>query len=60
MSSIMLAPPLKPSARAQYRHTLIHDPLAHAEVVIDPSLELLAIGYLFGVDAGAMVPGGWG
>lgn len=57
MPSITLAPPFKPSARAQYRHALVHDPLAHPEVVVDPSFELLAIGDLFGVDAGAMVPG---
>lgn len=52
-----LAPPLKPATRPQYRHALIHNPLAHAQIIVDPPLQFLAIGYLLRVDAGAMVPG---
>lgn len=44
---------LKPAGRAHDSHGLIHDPLADAEVVIDPSLDFFVLGDLFGFETGA-------
>ncbi|RHZ51467.1 F-box protein [Aspergillus thermomutatus] len=38
----------------QDSHRLIHDPLADAEIVIDPFLKVLVIGDLVGVETGAV------
>jgi len=46
--------PLKPAGRPQNKHTLIHHPLAHAEVAVDPLLEVFVLGDLVGVEAGAV------
>lgn len=46
--------PLKPPGRPQNKHTLIHHPLAHAEVAVDPLLKVFVLGDLVGVEAGAV------
>lgn len=46
--------PLKPARRPQNEHTLIHHPLAHTEVAVDPLLEVFVLGDLVGVEAGAV------
>ncbi len=50
--------PLKPPASPQYRDALVHYPLAHAQITVDPFLKLFAFGDLVLVEAGAKVPRG--
>ena len=45
--------PLKPAAAPQNRHTLIHDPLPHPQVILHPPLDLLAFGEFVRLQAGA-------
>ena len=48
-----LSLPLKPPGRPQDRHGLIHHPLPHTEILVDPFLDVLVIGYFAGFKAGA-------
>lgn len=48
--------PLKEAAGSKYRDALVHGPFPNAEIVVDPFLDLLAIHYLFLIDARATDP----
>ena len=45
---------LKPPGRTQNHHRLIHHPLSHTEIVVDPFLEVFVIGHLVSFEAGAV------
>lgn len=46
--------PLKPPRRTHDCHGLIHHPLPHAEILVDPLLEVFVLGNLAGFKAGAV------
>lgn len=55
-SSFHSSLPLEPSTRPQYSHALIHNPLPHTQVAVDPFLYFFALGYLILLKAGAKFP----
>lgn len=46
--------PLEPARGAQDGDGLVHDPFTDTEVVLDPLLDVLVVGELVGVEAGAV------
>ena len=54
--SVTSSPPLEPRARAHDRDALVHDPLAHAQVAMDPFLQLLAFRDFLGLQTRAVFP----
>lgn len=52
-----LTSPLKPGRGPQHRDGLIHDPLAHPEVILNPPLDFLVIGNLVRIQTGAVRKG---
>lgn len=51
---MQLSSPLEIAGRAHHGHGLVHNPFTDAEVLVDPFLDVLALGDLFGVETGAV------